>query len=337
MPRAPQEDFVAVDHDSFLDIVANIVGILVILVMIVGVRARSVPSPKPASTPSAASASLAEPLAMAGALEQSVLQLRGDAIQVAQTRQQREMERQYIATLKHSAEQELNKRREALTTEQREEFDAKRRLGYARAKLESLDRQRIQLAGAETTNVVEVKNYPTPLGRTVFGREVHFQLLNDRVTWLPVDELIEDAKGEARQKVWKLDGLPESTEVVGPREGFRLRYTLEKIDIPAAERDATGRGGYIIRSKKWELIPAQSNLGEAMEAALTPQSQFNAVLSRFDPKQTTVTLWTYPESFGSFRQLKEELYRRGFATAGRPLPEGMPIGGSPNGTRSSAQ
>lgn len=337
MARAPQEDFVAVDHDSFLDIVANIVGILVILVMIVGVRARSAPSTKTPPGPSAASASLTEPLAMAGALEQSVLQLRGDALQVAQVRQQSEMERQYIATLKQAAEQELNRRREALTAEQREQYDAKRRLGLARAKLDDFDRQRIQLAGSETANVVEVKSYPTPLGRTVFGREVHFQLHNGSVTWLPVDELIEDAKSEARQKIWKLDGLPEATEVVGPREGFRLRYTLEKVDISAAERDTTGRGGYIIRSKKWELIPTQSNLGEPLATALAPPSKFNAVLARFDPKQTTVTLWTYPESFGTFRQLKEELYRRGFATAGRPLPEGMPIGGSPNGTRSSAQ
>jgi hypothetical protein len=98
-----------------------------------------------------------------------------------------------------------------------------------------------------------------------------------------------------------------------------------------------GRSGYVIRSKKWELIPAQSGLGEPVATALTSQSQFNAVLAKFDPKQTTVTLWTYPESFGDYRKIKEELFRRGFATAGRPLPEGMPIGGSPNGTRSSAQ
>jgi len=318
-----------------LDIVANIVGILVILVMVVGVRARQAPgTPAPAATKQSADSSLAEPLALAGSLEQSVLGLRNDAVQVAQTRAMREQERQYLAVLKQSAEQELEKRREALTAEQREQFDARKRLGYARAKLAEIEQRRIHLAGAEPP--VEVKNYPTPLGRTVFGREIHFQLLGDQVAWLPVDELIEDAKSEARQKIWQLDGLPEVTEVVGPREGFRLRYTLEKADLPAEDR-AAGRSGYVIRSKKWELIPTTSNMGEPLAAALSPQSKFNAVLARFDPQQTTVTLWTYPESFSAFRKLREELHRRGYATAGRPLPVGMPIGGSPQGTRSSAQ
>ena len=39
--RAKEE--AASGHDSFLDIVANIVGILIILVMVVGVRARNAP------------------------------------------------------------------------------------------------------------------------------------------------------------------------------------------------------------------------------------------------------------------------------------------------------
>ena len=335
MSSEQRDDFVAVDHDSFLDIVANIVGILIILVMIVGVRARNAPSTPSTPSPASTEASLSEPLALAGSLEQSLLQLRSDAVEIAHTRQQREMERQQMAMLREAAEQELAARRAALTTNERDQFDAQRRLAEARARLDDMDRRRIQLAGAET-KVVEVKNYPTLLGRTVFGREIHFQLLGDRVAWLPVDELIEDAKGEARQKIWKLDGLPEATEIVGPREGFRLRYTLEKVDLPPAER-AAGRGGYIIRSKKWELIATQSGLGEPLTTAMTPQSQFNAILSRFDPQQTTVTLWTYPDSFDAFRQLKEELYRRGYTIAGRPLPDGMPIGGSPNGTRSSAQ
>ena len=40
--RRAKED-AASGHDSFLDIVANIVGILIILVMVVGVRARNAP------------------------------------------------------------------------------------------------------------------------------------------------------------------------------------------------------------------------------------------------------------------------------------------------------
>ena len=35
--------------------------------------------------------------------------------------------------------------------------------------------------------------------------------------------------------------------------------------------------------------------------------------------------------------LKEELHNMGYATAGRPLPNGVLIGGSDHGTKSSAQ
>ena len=43
------------------------------------------------------------------------------------------------------------------------------------------------------------------------------------------------------------------------------------------------------------------------------------------------------DGFAAFRRIKEELYRLGFATAGRPLEQDMPIGGSPQGTKSAAE
>jgi hypothetical protein len=46
---------------------------------------------------------------------------------------------------------------------------------------------------------------------------------------------------------------------------------------------------------------------------------------------------TYPESFGDFRTLKKALFDLGYTTAARPLPPGILIGGSPNGSRSAAQ
>ena len=56
-----------------------------------------------------------------------------------------------------------------------------------------------------------------------------------------------------------------------------------------------------------------------------------------EPSRTTITIWVYPNSFEQFRQLKAELFKLGYLTAGRPLPEDFPIGGSPDGTRSAAE
>src|SRR5438552_534521 len=50
-----------------------------------------------------------------------------------------------------------------------------------------------------------------------------------------------------------------------------------------------------------------------------------------------IAIWAYPDSFEEFRRLRKELYRMGYRIAGRPLPEGTPIGGSPDGSKSAAE
>jgi len=60
-------------------------------------------------------------------------------------------------------------------------------------------------------------------------------------------------------------------------------------------------------------------------------------LGQHRPAATTVTLWTYSDSFNAYRRMKEELYQAGFRVAGRPMPDGKQIGGSPSGTKSAAE
>ena len=69
----------------------------------------------------------------------------------------------------------------------------------------------------------------------------------------------------------------------------------------------------------------------------SPGSQFRQLVETMRPGATVITVWTYPDSFGDFRELKKWLFDRGFATAARPLPEDQPISGSPTGSRSAAQ
>ena len=93
----------------------------------------------------------------------------------------------------------------------------------------------------------------------------------------------------------------------------------------------------MIRSKLWELIPTSAQLGESLQDAIAEGSRLNARLARLDPESTTITLWTYPDSFEAYATLKQELHRLGFDAAARPLPRGVRIAGSPNGSRSTAQ
>ena len=109
-----------------------------------------------------------------------------------------------------------------------------------------------------------------------------------------------------------------------------MRYTVDMI--------IDHRNGQVaVRSKEWQVLPMQAKLGESVEEAMAGTSQFRQTLSLHRPGDTTVTLWTYPDSFAEYRWLNDELHRLGYVTAGRPLPAGFPIGGSPHGSRSAAQ
>jgi hypothetical protein len=97
------------------------------------------------------------------------------------------------------------------------------------------------------------------------------------------------------------------------------------------------RQGTLIQLDRWELLPVDERLGVPVVQALMPNSELHAALSGKPPEHTTVTVWTYPDSYAEFRALKKELFELGYSTAGRPLPSGIRIGGSPRGTKSSAQ
>jgi hypothetical protein len=182
-----------------------------------------------------------------------------------------------------------------------------------------------------------IESYPTPLSRPVDGRELHLQLLHGRIAYIPLDELLARFKSDAERKVHKLADSPELTETVGPEGGFRLRYTLERHEVSATEARHSGRAGAYVRLKHWTLIPVDEHLGETVEEALSEGSQLQQAITQRRVRGATVTCWTYPDSFYTFRRLKKELYRMDFAVAARPLPEGAPIGGSPEGVRSTAE
>ena len=77
--------------------------------------------------------------------------------------------------------------------------------------------------------------------------------------------------------------------------------------------------------------------GESGDKALAEGSGFRAVIDKFDKKTTAVTLWVYPDSFGLYRQLRDFMHDRDIVVAGRPLPEGVPIASSSQGTASRGQ
>lgn len=323
-------------NDSFLDVVTNIVGILIILVMVAGIRVGQIPVSVPDTQNKAQSDEVEALERQSAALESETFELAGEMELVAGVTLTRNRERATLAFLLAEEERRLESLRRQLDGKSRESFDIDRRVNAAKSELARRQRTLESVAAAGRPQVVEIKSYPTPISHTVAGKEAHFQLLGGRLVQVPLDELVDELKQQARHKAYKLRDLPEVTETVGPIDGFRLRYTLERVDVPIETQFESGRAS-IIRLFQYALVPMSDQLGEPMDAALAQGSRFRRALAGLNSRNTTITVWTYSDSFAEYRKLKEELYLLGFAVAARPLPMGYPIGGSPQGSSSAAQ
>jgi hypothetical protein len=315
----------SVGTDSFLDVITNFVGILIILVMVVGQRARNAPLPdvsRPADT--ALEAAAAEAAAVEGDVQRIAAKMR----QVRAEMAARTFQRDQVQTLITAVEHDLAERRAALDLAARERFDVKRELALAEDELGRLKDQREQAEGTLAPPTITVESYPTPLGKTVDGKEAHFQLLGGRLTYVPFEALIDRLKATVRDYASKMNTEAQIVDTLGPIGGFRMRYAVERFDTP--------QGSYL-QVARVELLPVSKQLGDPIATALASGSRFREKLEMMSSREYTITVWTYPDSFAEFRRLKKELYEMGYAVAGRPLPEGMPIGASPHGSKSSAQ
>jgi hypothetical protein len=335
MPRPIPQQGEPVNGDSFLDIVASVVSIMIIMVVMVGMRIKNMPV-----TVSIASSPAMKELEKDVATEQS---LRTDINKVMQETQQvqqevarRGIQRDALATVVAAVEQEIQTHRQKFDSAKRANFDVARGMSEAKFQLEQLHRQREQAANSPAAPVV-VESYPTPISRAVDGPEAHLLISNGRVVFIPLEALLQEFKTQARQQAHKLLDQPELTDTIGPIEGFRLRYTLERHDVSPEEMRTTGHGGSYVGLKRWTLVPVSSELGEPVRLALAPGSEFREKLRTILPGRTTITIWVYPDGFDAFREIRKELYRQNYCIAARPLPAGEPIAGSPDGSKSAAQ
>lgn len=333
--RRQNDEEEAVGQDSFLDVVANIVGILILLVMVVGARAALAPASTKEEMAKPTGPSAAE---LKAAFNQAA-KSRADVEEIiAQTANmhlesvRRESERMRLQTLVSAVSAEIQQRREKLSAYEQQDFDLRRQLAEAHIKFEDLSRRELGMIDV-APEVEQIKSLPTPLAETVSGEEVHLRLAKGHVAIIPLDQLLEAFQADAKQNLWRLDNQSEASNTIGPIADFRLRYFLRKTQLTVP-----GRGtATLVQLSRWQLMPTSPQIGEPVEQALMEDSQLSTRLARYAPERTTITVWVYPDSFQQFRTMKEALFERGYATAARPLPEGIPIGGSPHGTKSAAQ
>ncbi len=340
----------ALGQDAFLDIVANLVGILIILVVIVGSRshemaeavvARSKSQQSDSSTPIDESQlkqkveSYETELSRARSAQEESVKLEATLKQTDAQLALMDQERGKFMDLIALAREAWEEKKKELDQSTVARAEALSEVSAAESQLKQLEATRTRLEKTPE-QVVAVQHLPTPMAKTVFGEELHFRLKAGRLAVVPIDRLIHEIKSDfQRSAAGNREGIMEA--VVGPIQGFVARYEMNK------SRELVSQGGQTSMATRIELVnmivePLSEPSGLPINDVIQGDgTQLDIELAGRQPDRTTITVWVYPDSFAEFRRLKEHLYSRGFATAARPLPMDMPISGGPQGSRSRAQ
>jgi hypothetical protein len=206
--------------------------------------------------------------------------------------------------------------------------------GFLRA---DLDKLKAEIAALRTVPRPKATSILTksPVARPTALDEFHFELHRDRVSFVNLDRLLDLAKADAQVRIRMSDRTGLINSQVGPVGSFSLSYILGRANTGIDE--LIQRQSIRFDLKGWEIVPESEQRGETYEATRNPVSEYARALHRLSPGRSVVTFWVYPDSFSLYRRLRAELVAGNFSVAGRPLPEGMTIRGSPMGSASAAQ
>ncbi len=334
MPRKNRDEM-AVGEDSFMDTIANLVGIMIILVVIVAARGYTTAKVQ-------ARVDAEEKFEQMDAPKLTTVQLSRDLEEQLEDLREYELElmarsaeRMSLVDRVNLAEQAFEEKMRGIDRVASEDIQVQLELSQLEKELAELTQQAGNLPPSEIETVA-LQHLPTPMAKTVFGKELHVMMQDNLVTVIPWDALVETLKQQVQRTVSRNTQRERIEDSLGPIDGFMMRYRLISRNgiVSDGRSSAMGR---MVELEKFELDPTSDIIRESVVDSLRSGGRLRSELDAFRSQQTTITVWVYPESFGEFRQLKESLFREGFLCAARPLPTNMRIGASPRGSTSAAQ
>lgn len=321
---ARRDEHATVGEDSFLDTIANLVGILIILVVLIGGKTTvEAENQRRAIADKAITEEELQPVAEAQRLQQAVFQDQEQLKKYAFETEYRRLERDKLLEQAIILREEIANRLAQVDEKQREQIEKSRDIARLQSELGDIQDQLNRTKEPAKTKIV-LEHLPTPMAKTVFSREMHLRLKDGKVTVIPWDRLVATLKEHAPLAARRSASKKILEDKLGPINGFILFYRMSAIP-----------GGFELEHFEIDVTP--QNKGESLADSLKTGGLLRGELSSRVPAETVVTVWVYPDSFDQFRDLKTALYREGFLTAARPMPNDIRIGASPRGTRSSAQ
>ena len=373
MRKVPSDQNLEAGQDSFLDVVSNIVGILIILVVVIGAQVKhGLMHAKQEAMEHAAQTETQE----LPPLEMDVVAPVAPAVAVGNEAKTLERRKALDAQAKQLAGLEVELRNAQALTDK------------VQAEMLDLDQQQQRLDAESSVLLAERAQLGTYLEAVRLQMESlqseedvkQRELLQLRTKRLEQEELLKKLKTrqEALAAAAKNGGPKmiehKETPIIRTVDTQEFHFIVQDgcvifvpLDILLKEYErklqqvsssllATGKrtdiigpmDGFSLYAEAklsgqqlavfWKLqTPSVQEQGETLTRALRPDSRFQHYLSKLDAGKDVLTFWIYPSGFDTFLELKKAASRQGFAIASRPLPEGTPIAGSPFGQQSVAQ
>jgi hypothetical protein len=341
MARRNKDEFAEMPgQDSFLDVLTNMVGIIILLVVVVGIRTSRATIQKAIESVSAIDDSeervareKLEQAKRAALVARSELNDRvQQAVEIRNETALREQERDYLSTFAAAVEEELNARRAELTSDKQSDYDVRRKLAESKAKLEKLGREQLALLAAPA-EVEAIQNQPTPMAHRASGRRVVLYLSEGHVAVLPLEQVSGEIAADARENIWRLKDSDSYIGIVGPIGGFRYRYVLASTPVdgrsPAGAYDRGVISGHqstrVISLIGFQVLPERSPTGESIADAIKPNSELHEVLRDNPSDMAYILISVCTNSIRELHELKAALYAEGYAIAETPRPENRPF------------
>lgn len=321
-------------QDSFLDVIANLVGVIIILVMLVGAkatrdvlkntgrRAEAVPATRP-ELPAGDNSSLAQDVAAARvqalAARAELEKLATQLVRMRAETAEFDKDRVTLAMHRTVIEEDIARRRGQLDAEKQQEFDVQRKIAESQIKLDQLTKQQMGLlSGPETVEVLE--SFPTPLAREVNGDAIALRIKNGLVSVIPFRELMAEAAARGDDIRRRLHDYGKVSEVFGPLDGYRIRLVVIRQGDPLA---VTGpRAGQVERASivsYVDVLPAGDVVGQEVEAAFAPGGAVYKYLQANRHATAHVAVFLHTDSFQYSAAMKRALWDLGLAVTMFPI------------------
>ena len=210
-------------QDSFLDIVANLVGILIILVVIVSAQARSASNEIVAADD--LNTRLTEKQTELKRIRRRVTKMTVDNHQLEKDIIEEKRLAKALADERHAKLMMLERARQRIELEtaewesyRKQDFEAQVKITDLKQQLTSIQNEVAAWENRETEiNRVElIEHFPTPIAQTVFTEEVHFRLSGGRISYVPLEELVDQMKAQWKVVAEELKNTNQTISTVGP-------------------------------------------------------------------------------------------------------------------------